>query len=291
MSAPQPTARPARNSPTLNDVRQFWNANPLYSGESCRKPGERAFYEDHEAMTLHEHSGRPDPIFFRSVSPGCRLLDVGCGIGFWVHQFCRLGANVSACDLSETAVELTRRRAEMFQLAAEIQQGNAEQLPYPDETFDHVNCQGVIHHTPDTARCIREFHRVLKPGGTLCFSVYYRTLVLRWRWLFRVVSWLTRSWLRLPGRGRESMMTAADPDELIRLYDGAGNPIGKAFTKQELDRMLAGLFVVKETRRVGFPRRVLPVSMPDGLHRLLARLAGLMIVLHCGKPAIPSVRS
>src|SRR5205823_166959 len=159
--------------------------------------------------------------------------DVGCGIGFWVHEFCDAGARVHACDLSESAVGLTRRRLECFDLKAEVREGNAERLPYAAETFDHLNCQGVIHHTPDTAQCLREFHRVLRPGGTLCFSVYYKVLPLRRLWLYRIVCRCVRRWLRMGGRGRENMFASSSPEELVRQYDGKENPLGKAFTRNE----------------------------------------------------------
>jgi 2-polyprenyl-3-methyl-5-hydroxy-6-metoxy-1,4-benzoquinol methylase len=268
--------------PTLQAVRRFWNEYPLYSGESRHLPGDRRFYEEHEAMTLHEYSGRLPQIFLRLISPGSRVLDVGCGVGFWVHQLSRRDLRVNCCDLSDRAVELTRKRAVLFGFDADMAQANAEALPYASEIFDHVNCQGVIHHTPDTAACLREFWRVLRPGGTLCFSVYYRNLILRHQSLYKALSMLTRSWLGLPGRGRERMMTASSAAELVRLYDGAANPIGRAYTKRQLHQMLNGFRIVEELR-VGIPRRSLPMRIPDGVHRFAAQCFGLMIVVLCRK--------
>lgn len=276
---PEPAS--VATKPELEAVRQFWSRNPLYAGESQHPPGTRQFFEDHERVTLHEHSGSIDPIFTRDAVAGRTVLDVGCGVGFWVDRFCRTGAVVSACDLTETAVDLTSRRLELFGLKADVRSGNAEDLPYPESVFHHVNCQGVIHHTPDTARCLREFHRVLRPGGTLCFSVYNKTLPLRWRWLYRMVRTLTQSWLGLPGRGRENMLTATTPEELVRRYDGIQNPIGKAYTREELHQMLSGRFSVLECKRFGLPRRALPFPLSDGLHRSLSRVLGLMVVLRC----------
>jgi 2-polyprenyl-3-methyl-5-hydroxy-6-metoxy-1,4-benzoquinol methylase len=275
------SSRETGTSPELEQVRQFWDQNPLFAGELDETPGERAFFKEHARIAIEEHSGAVDQIFLRDVLPGREVLDVGCGIGFWVHQFCMRGTRVSACDLTDTAVALTQKRMEMFGLSAQVRQGNAEDLPYPDGSFDHVNCQGVIHHTPNTAACIPEFQRVLRPGGTLCFSVYYKTLVLRWKPLYRFVSWITRPWLGMRGRGREKMMAAREPEELVRLYDGSANPIGKAYTRGELHAMLAGHFEVLEERRFGFPRRVFPFPIPTPLHRVLSRVFGLMIILRC----------
>jgi dolichol-phosphate mannosyltransferase len=281
---------PARRD--LHAVRSFWEENPLYSGESQHEPGERKFFEAHERMTISEHSGSVDPIFTTDVKPGRHVLDVGCGIGFWIQQFGNSGAQLSACDLTERAVAISRRRLELFGLNADVRVGNAEDLPYSDASFDHVNCHGVIHHTPDTEKCIQEFHRVLKPDGTLCFSVYYRPLFLRSRMLFRLVTLLTRPLILMRGRGREGMMAAQSPDEIVRMYDGVANPIGKAYTRSELLAMLGDRFEVLEQRRIGFPRRVFPIPVTDGIHRLLGRLFGLMIVMRCRKksamPAKPA---
>ena len=278
------TALPAPDyrKPDIEQVRRFWDSQPLFAAECVHQPGEKAYFEQLTDVRLMELSGSLDRIFTDGVEPGCDVLDAGCGPGFWVRQFCQLGANVSACDLTETAVQLTKRHLEFFGLQADLRQGNAEALPYDFESFDHVNCQGVIHHTPNAAQCIREFHRVLRPGGTLCVSVYYKALPLRWNWLYRLTSFLTRSWLGMKGRGRERMMYAKDGAELVRLYDGAENPIGRSYTRAEMKRMLGG-FEILRWARVGFPRRVLPIHMPDRVHRLLSSWFGLMLVVRCRK--------
>ncbi len=269
--------------PTLEDVRAFWEANPLFAGEAHGVPGTREFFDEFERTTLFEHSGSVAPIFLRDVQQGKAVLDVGCGVGFWVGQFCRRGATVSACDLTERAVEITRKRLELFGLQAEVRQGNAERLPYADQTFDHVNCQGVIHHTPNASACVNEFFRVLRPGGTLCVSVYYKTLALRSGLLFKAITALGRPLLHLRGRGRENMMAAPTPEELVRLYDGAANPLGIAYSKGALRRLLANHFAVLECERFAFPRRALPIRIGDGLHRWLSNRLGLMIVFRCRK--------
>src|SRR2546425_890045 len=50
----------------------------------------------------------------------------------------------------------------------------AARLPFDDGTFDRVYSWGVLHHTPDTARAVREAVRVLAPGGRLCVMLYAR---------------------------------------------------------------------------------------------------------------------
>ena len=272
----------------LDAVRQFWEANPLFTGESKLETGELAFFEEHERFTLSEHSDTLDPIFTRDVEPQRKVLDVGCGNGFWVKQFSARGAQMYACDLTDAAVHLTKRRLSLYGLSANVRQGNAEELPYESASFDHVNCQGVIHHTPNTEKCIAEFVRVVKPGGTVCFSVYYKNLVLRSKVMFRLVTFVARPFVRMSGRGREKMFAVKEPSELVRYYDGADNPIGKCYTRAELLAMIPAELEVLEERRFGLPRRAFPVALPTWLHRQLCRRFGLMLAVRCRRVEAPS---
>lgn len=267
----------------LSDVKRFWDAHPLFAGVSEHAPGTRPFYEEHRRMALHEHSGTLPPIFLEGVGPGVATLDVGCGIGFWMEVLTASGASVTGVDLSRTAAELTDHRLRLYGIDGRVVQGNAEDLPFSDRTFDHVNCQGVIHHAPDTEACVREFHRVLKDDGTVCFSVYLRTLAHRSRILFRMVRWLGDRLLEVPGRGRERLFEARTPEEFVRMYDGSENPLGKAFTHDEVEGMLGDLFRPLQVTRFFLPRESLPVDLPDALHRRLSRRFGLMIACRCRK--------
>ncbi len=273
-----------RTQATVDEVRRFWDANPLFAGESSFEVGSRDFFEEHKRFTVKEFSGEIAPVFLKDVHAGSATLDVGCGIGFWVHEFCNRGAKVTACDLTARAVTVTKGRSSLYGLKVDISQANAEQLPFADSSFDHINCQGVIHHTPDTAACIREFHRVLRPGGTACFSVYYRALPLRSHSMFRLVTKLAGPLIRMRGRGRESMMSSSSPEELVRMYDGAENPLGKSYTRAEIEQYIGKQFSVLEVALFSLPRRVLPFGMPDSVHRILASIFGLMIVFRCNKP-------
>ncbi len=266
---------------TIEQVRDFWDQNPLFQGEGSHAPGTRDWFLEHERIWLRDvMAGRePGPIFTAGLKPSDRILDVGCGPGLWVRYFLRQGfQEVSACDLTPRAVELTRRSLELFGLKARVQVGNAQELPYPDQSFDHLNCQGVIHHTPDPGRCLAEFQRVLKPGGTLCLSVYYRNFLLRHPSLLRLAAAAAGQVVRLPGRGREALLASGEPDEIVRMYDGRDNPLGRAFTRSEMARLMAGRFHILETGRMFFPARALPFPIPPGLHHLLHRRLGLMII-------------
>jgi SAM-dependent methyltransferase len=265
---------------TIEDVRRFWTDSPLFTGEGTTTPGTRAWFDEHESIYVQDClAGVPPTIFTDGLIPATKILDVGCGPGFWVRYFARLGfSTVAACDLTQSAVDLTNRSLDLFGLKASVQVGNAEQLPYADASFDHVNCQGVVHHTPAPHKAVEEFARVLAPGGTACVSVYYRNILLRQPRLLRLVSAVLGRFVGLRGRGRESLLSSANADEIVRMYDGRENPIGRAYTESEFRQLLGTSFVIERVEWFYFPARALPVRIAPSAHRWLSRHFGLMII-------------
>jgi ubiquinone/menaquinone biosynthesis C-methylase UbiE len=107
------------------------------------------------------------------------VLDYGCGPGNDLTGFALYtGARkVIGIDVSETALERAAQRLALHGIAEDrvelIRAGDAEpEIPLDDRSVDHVNCQGVLHHTTDPAAILNELARVLRPGGTGCIMVY-----------------------------------------------------------------------------------------------------------------------
>ncbi|UCD57613.1 MAG: class I SAM-dependent methyltransferase [Candidatus Hydrogenedentota bacterium] len=265
---------------TVDDVKKFWDSNPLWSGESQHEAGTKEFFEEHRRVKIDDvFAGELDERLFPKCSPSGRLLDLGCGPGFWlVEAASRDHKNIAAADLTENGLLLARRRCDLYGVKAFFSQQNAEELGFRDSTFSHVNCDGVIHHTPDTDACIREMARVLEDEGTAVISVYYRNIVLR---AWPVLGWagrlLSKMGAKLSGRGREKIFEVKDAEEMVRLYDGKDNPIGKCYTQKDFVKMLSPYFHVEETFLHYFPARSLPFGIPKALHKLLDRYLGFMI--------------
>jgi SAM-dependent methyltransferase len=145
------------------------------------EPGTREWYAEIDRRFLDSayYAGGADGTPFgrflrrRDVS-GKAVLEVGCGMGTHAAMIAQAGARLTAIDITERAVESTRRRFELFGLSGRIRRGDAEDLPFEDDTFDMVWSWGVIHHSRSTERCLREITRVLRPGGRVVFMVYYR---------------------------------------------------------------------------------------------------------------------
>src|SRR4029453_6475869 len=162
------------SSVNLKDqVRAFWQANPCGNKFSDAEPGTRRFYELVEAHRYDKEWHIPIAAGFESAR-GLRVLEVGCGLGTDGAQFAGAGADYTGVDLTDAAVELAQRRFTLFQLPGKFQTADAENLDFPDNSFDVVYSHGVLHHTPDTARAVQEIHRVLKPGCRAIVMLYHR---------------------------------------------------------------------------------------------------------------------
>lgn len=103
---------------------------------------------------------------------GKQVLEIGCGMGFHSELIARSGAILTSIDISETSVEATRQRFLERKLEGKIEKMDAENLEFPDESFDFIWSWGVIHHSAQTGRIVKEISRVLRPGGGARIMVY-----------------------------------------------------------------------------------------------------------------------
>jgi ubiquinone/menaquinone biosynthesis C-methylase UbiE len=100
-----------------------------------------------------------------------RALDVATGAGHTALAMAPHVAHVVATDLTiEMLAETTRLARERGLANLETQRGDAEALPFADASFDLVTCRLAFHHFPHPETAVREFARVLRPGGTLAFA-------------------------------------------------------------------------------------------------------------------------
>jgi SAM-dependent methyltransferase len=105
-----------------------------------------------------------------NLRAGQRVLDVACGTGVVAVTAARLGAQVTGLDLTPELLERARENAQTAGVDIEWHQGDVEQLPFADGTYDIVLSQFGHIFAPRPNVATAEMLRVLRPGGTLAFS-------------------------------------------------------------------------------------------------------------------------
>lgn len=273
-------------------VRAFWQANPCGVKFADAPPGTRRFYELVEAHRYTKEWHIPGAAEFDKAR-GLKVLEIGCGLGTDGAQFAEAGADYTGVDLTEAAVELARKRFELFNLPGSFRTADAENLDFADQSFDVVYSHGVLHHTPDTGKAIQEIHRVLRPGGRAVVMLYHRNSynyrvnisvmrragaqLLRWESGIALVQKITgepmdslRQHAKLLRTEKESYLK---PNEFLNQNtDGAGNPLARVYTRQEA-RELFKDFSEIEVKTYFLNKRWLPLIgsfLPRSLESSLA---------------------
>jgi SAM-dependent methyltransferase len=234
-------------------VRAFWQANPCGVKFADAAPGTRRFYELVEAHRYTKEWHIPVAADFASTR-GLKVLEIGCGLGTDGAQFAEAGADYTGVDLTDAAVELARKRFELFDLPGKFQTADAENLDFANESFDLVYSHGVLHHTPETGKAIREIHRVLRPGGRAMVMLYHRgsynyrvnisvlrragAHLLKWEPGVKLINKLTGEPLdklhehaKLLKTEKESYLKSEE--FLSQNTDGAGNPLARVYSRSE----------------------------------------------------------
>ena len=291
------------NSDLKERVRAFWQVHPCGTKFSDAEVGTREFFERVEQHRYKKEWHIPQAAEFAGTK-GLRVLEIGCGMGTDGAQFAKAGADYTGVDLTEAAIELARKRFELSGLRGEFRVADAEQLDFPDESFDLVYSHGVLHHTPDTDKAVREIHRVLKPGGRAIVMLYHRgsyNYRIGIRILRRAGAGLLKSEAGikivngLTGEPVESLREHAklisrnghvSADELLnQSTDGAGNPLARVYSRVEA-RGLFRDFRQVELRAYFLNKRFIPLIgnlLPRSIESVLASRWGWHLWIYATK--------
>lgn len=216
---------------TLNDqVRAFWENEPCGTDRSVTGELELGTREWFEQVERTRYAREP---FIHAVAQftrhnNKRILEIGVGAGTDHLQWARAGCECFGVDLTEAAIEATRRRLELYRFSSTLQRLDAESLPFADNAFDLVWSWGVIHHSERPERVMAEIYRVLKPGGE------FRGMMYKRRSLAVFKQWVKYALLK--GRPWRSFRVV-----LAHHFESPGT---KAYTIAELRRMLADFSTV-----------------------------------------------
>jgi len=109
------------------------------------------------------------------LSPGGRLLDLGCGTGLFSRFYSHRGGRVVGLDISRGMIEKARENC----AGGEFVKGTAEMLPFEECTFDGVSSLLAFSYLRDPDLTMREVFRVLKPGGSMAICTLGLNLFTR----------------------------------------------------------------------------------------------------------------
>ncbi|UCG23679.1 MAG: methyltransferase domain-containing protein [Chloroflexota bacterium] len=180
------------------------------------------------------------------ITAGDRVLDVGCGTGILAREaVVRVGStgSVTGLDLNEGMLAVARRTRP----DVDWRLGDAQELPFDDESFDVVVSQFALMYFPDRVAALKEMKRVLAPEGRLAIAV--------WGPFERATGYVTLAEIATPHAGDDATNilkaphVLGDEGKLASLFDGAGfasldiNLRGGFYTQSSID-----LFVEAEVK-------------------------------------------
>jgi ubiquinone/menaquinone biosynthesis C-methylase UbiE len=191
----------------------------------------------------------------------------------------RSGAHLTSLDLSPVSVQMTQRRFELKGLTAKVQQGDAESLPFADQSFDFIWSWGVIHHSSRTGRIVREIARVCSPAGRVCVMVYNRQAL-------SVGLGVLRDQLLRGGLGRRSIEES--------LYANTDGYTARHYVKDQFEDLFRTFFREVSSEICGQESDVLPLPrrlrdavmryLPESYAKQAQARRGAFIVLRARSP-------
>jgi len=113
-----------------------------------------------------------------------KILDVGCGTGFFASKAAKRQANIIGLDMSENMLKVAEKIAKKNNLKIKFIKGNAEKLPFKNCSFDKVIAVDLIGHLPNPQKFIKEVGRVIKNGGKFILAWPYSKSPYRIKYYF-----------------------------------------------------------------------------------------------------------
>jgi ubiquinone/menaquinone biosynthesis C-methylase UbiE len=259
-------------------AREQWGKDPagaVYGRD--HEFGSREFFEEVERHRYQEYAPWMREVMGFDRHAGETLLEVGCGMGTDLLQFARGGAICTGVDLTPRSIEISRHRFKLYGIPGTFLITDGERLPFPDNSFDIVYSNGVLHHTPDTAGAVWEIHRVLKPGGMAIVMLYNRHSLNYWGEII-----LHRGLLR------GQLMRGQTPEQIMGRFVEYGDdsePLVKVYSQSQARRLFRPFrsidFEIDQMTLAEF--HALGRLIPDWLFRALRKRFGWSLIITARK--------
>lgn len=197
-------------------------------------------WKDFERTTLTEESVRllknrlPESLIKESIR-NARVLDMGCGSGRYSIALATLGAKeVTGIDYQGKAFSAAEKYCEKNTIPVTFREANVLDLPFEDESFDFVLCNGVLHHTSSIEQGVNELYRVLKKDRKAFLYIYGSGGIF---WTTRNI--LRKVFKRIPlDYTKEILNTIGMPKNRFIFCDTWYVPVEKHTKKKDLEIML-----------------------------------------------------
>ena len=265
------------------NVINYWDSNPVHSIECSEEKKLLSFCNKADKLRWSDNERWAKENFYdlQYLQPRMKVLDAGCGIGVFTRFYLQQNLDV---DITKQAASITYSSLKCIGLKGKVMRGDIENLSFTNNFFDYIVSNGVIHHTPNTEQAVDEFYRVLKPGGVVSVSVYYRNFVLN-KYIFNFIRFLLPVFIdRKKIRQRESLLDSHTPEEFVQHYDGNLTPIAKLYSRKEADQLFNQFHILKREVHY-FPARFLKLIPTGGIiHKLLDKYCGTLIYYLLEKP-------
>lgn len=176
------------------------------------------------------------------IPPGGSLLDVGAGSSRFAAEMAQRGFKVSGIEINPAYIIQAEALAKTLGVTVDLNQGNAEQLPYENSSFDFSNCAEVTEHVENPLKVCQEIYRVLKPHGLAYVSFHNRWGIFDYHYHLWFINWLPRAWAEivLGWLGKNKPDGVAGRQKLVSMH---------YYTYSQVHKMLKNIgFTVRDTR-------------------------------------------
>lgn len=191
------------------------------------------------------------------LTSGTRLLDAGCGAGYALQLAAKRGADVAGFDASAGLLAIARRRLP----DSDIRQGDIEELPYGDDTFDAACAFNSVQYAADPTAALRAIRRVARPGAPVAISTWGD-----------------------PARCETSLVLAATASLMPPAPPGAGGPFALS-AQGALEALVEGAGLTAE-KAIDVPTPFVYVDIASALRASLSSGPARIAIDHAGVGAV-----